>query len=239
MAANADRSPKNVSLQAMHLTHALLKDRIGLFNSPLAPNLRAGYLEPSVFDLMTGQAGCGSGTKVLARILLNFDYPVRIGQMKANGYFAAHNIVEVRIDDRWVVLDPLYNLAFFRPDSSLADFATLHRDWAYYKAQVPPGYDSNYRYEDVRYTNWSAVPVILPLLRRLLNYGLGERRTANICLRVHLLRIYNLFFYITLCCFILLNTYLWRPRYGTMILKPLLRAFGAAAETTTGNSAPS
>ena len=78
----------------------------------------------------------------------------------------------------------------------------MKRNWDYYKEQLPASYNNSYRYEDVRYTNWDKIPVILPALKKILTIFLGKERTDTISLRVHLLRIYDLYFLITLFLYI-------------------------------------
>jgi hypothetical protein len=163
----------------------------------------------SLANQLLGEGACGSYSMVLARLLDSYDYPVRIGQMKAKGHFGGHIIVETRIDGNWVVLDPLYDLAFRRPDSSLASFTDLHDRWREYASQLPPEYDTSYRYEAIRYTNWDKIPLLMPATRKLLSFILGERRTANICLRVYLLRAYDLCVYFVLFVLVLLSVYLY------------------------------
>jgi hypothetical protein len=48
--------------------------------------------------------------------------------MKANGIFAAHNLVEVKTDKGWVVLDPSYDIYFIRPDNKMASFADIRNN---------------------------------------------------------------------------------------------------------------
>ena len=79
-------------------------------------------LEPTSFDLMTASGACGSFSMVLARVLQGYKFDVRIAQMKSNGIFAAHNIVEVKTDHGWVVLDPLFDIYFVKPSHQARKF---------------------------------------------------------------------------------------------------------------------
>jgi hypothetical protein len=210
-----DHSPRRVVLEAMHLTNGLLRNRAWVFEGTDQECLKAGMLESSSVDLMTTWGACGSYSKILARLLSCYGYPLRIGQMKANGHFGGHIIVEVCIDGRWVVTDPLYDVVFRKPDSSLATFADLHKGWRAFSVQVPAGYDSNYRYEGIRYTNWNKIPVLMPVLHWASILFLGERRTEAVCLRMLLLRTYEVYFYAALLLCLVLNGYFyfrWRRR---------------------------
>ena len=105
------------------------------------------------------------------------------------------------IGQRWVVLDPTYDLCFIRPDRTLASFADVHKDWGYYSRQVPYGYNPVYRYEDVRYFNWTKIPVLLPAIRSLISAMIGPQRTNEICVRAMFLNTF------TVCLYVLLALY--------------------------------
>ncbi|HXB09742.1 MAG TPA: hypothetical protein VNW04_21610, partial [Puia sp.] len=141
-------------------------------------------------DLMTASGACGSYSQVLARIIETWHYPVRIAQMKAYGHFGAHNIVEVLTGSHWVVLDPTFNLCFTRPDNRLASYSDVHGNWNYYVNQVPADYDKNYKYEDVRYTNWTKLPIILPAIKKLMTFCVGAEETNGFSLRTHFMNTY-------------------------------------------------
>ena len=205
---DANDTQDSILIKAMDACHTLMADRGPAFQngSPLGP--QADFFHPASVDLMTAGGACGSYSEVLARILQTYDYPIRIAQMKSNGIFAAHNIVEAKTVHGWVVLDPTFNAAFSRPDSRLASFEDVQHNWAYYSKQVPRGYDLNYRYEDVRYSNWTKIPVIFPAIKGVLNILLGKKRADTISVRTYFLKIYTIYFYIALflCIPILLLT---------------------------------
>jgi hypothetical protein len=152
---------------------------------------------------MTARGACGSFSMVLARVLQGYHYDVRIAQMKSKGVYAAHNIVEAKTDHGWVVLDPLYDVYFIKPDSHLASFEDVRGDWSYYRKQVPPNYEMNYDYEDVRYTNWTKIPIVLPAVKKVLDQVLGKPVADTISMRTYFLRKYVLCFDITLVLFII------------------------------------
>lgn len=201
-----DDNTDSLVVKAMHETHLLMKNRAPVFSPTGSASLgvQADFLHPTSVDLMTSRGACGSYSQVLARILVDYNLPVRIAQMKANGMFAAHNIVEVNPNNHWVVLDPTFDAAFIKPDGSLASFADVHNDWSFYAKQVPPGYDGSYRYEDVRYSNWTKIPLVLPALKGLLNLTIGREKADHISIRTWFLRIYFVYFYIALLIWLLL-----------------------------------
>src|SRR6201996_4555706 len=153
---DADDTNDSVVVKAMHACHELMSNRATTFeNAPVDLGPAASLFHSTQVDLMTTQGACGSYSEVLARITTTFHYPVRIAQMKAGAMWAAHNVVEAYTGTRWVLLDPTYDLAFVKPNKQFASFNDVHKDWAYYSKQVPAGYDPIYKYEDVRYSNWS------------------------------------------------------------------------------------
>jgi hypothetical protein len=198
----------SIVVKAMGACNALMIDRATTFHNGTNLGPQSNFFHPASVDLMTAEGACGSYSEVLARILQTYDYPIRIAQMKSNGVFAAHNIVEVKTGSKWVVLDPTFNAYFVRPDSKLASFDDVKNNWTYYSKQVPPGYDLAYRYEDVRYTNWNKIPIIFPAIKGVLNLFLGKKEADTISIRTYMLKIYTIYFYIALllCIPILLLT---------------------------------
>lgn len=83
-------------------------------------------------------------------------------------------------------------------DLRLASYADVQHNWAFYSKQVPPDYKPRYRYEGVRYTNWSKILVLSPLAKLLLNACLGVSRADQICIRTHFLKVYNSWSYLLL-----------------------------------------
>ena len=122
--------------------------------------------------------------------------------MKAHGKFAAHNVVEAKTTNGWAVLDPLFDVYFIKPNSGLASFADVQGNWDYYKKQLPSNYDFNYRYEDVRYSNWGKIPLILPAAKKVLDFVLGKEKADAISLRVYFLKMYDFYFMLTLILYI-------------------------------------
>jgi hypothetical protein len=196
---NADDTPDSIFIKSMNSCYTLMHNRANVFmknEAKLGP--QGGIFRSTAIDLNTADGACGSYSEVLARLLKTFDYKVRIGQMMADGKFGAHVIVEAYTGSRWVALDPSYNLYFVRPDSRLAGIADIRGNWGYYSHQTPAGYNPKYRYEQVRYTNWSKIPILMPALKQMLTWTIGEQRTNGISLRVLFLNVYDIYFYIIL-----------------------------------------
>ena len=181
-------------VSALHMAHKLISNRSAVFNSSKFKDFKASILRPATVDLATANGSCGSYSTVLARILLAGNAPVRFAQMKVNGVFGGHILVEGKSSGGWAVLDAMYDLYFVRPDGRLASFSDVKANWDYYKQQVPGDYDPDFRYSDVRYTNWEKIPVVLPLSKWTLDLVLGKEKADSISLRPYFLRIYHVAF---------------------------------------------
>jgi hypothetical protein len=196
---DANDTPDSVVVKAMNECHFLMGNRAPTFaNNYTKLGAEAGIFHSTSVDLMTTMGACGSFSQVLARILEDYHFPVRIAQMKANGIYGAHNIVEVYTGSYWVVLDPTFDLRFIRPDGRLASFDDVSKNWAFYMKQVPANYDMHYRYEDVRYANWTKIPLVMPALKKLLSLAIGSERTNTFCIRTLFMNTFHVYFYFTL-----------------------------------------
>lgn len=185
----------SIILKAMATCHELMINRAPIFGGTRLLGPSADFFHGTSVDLMTTQGACGSYSQVMAMILKTYDYPVRIAQMKAHGTWAAHNIVEVQSTHGWVILDPTFDAHWVRPDGHLASFNDVHSNWNYYSRQVPKDYDLQYAFEDVRYSNWTKVPVVFPAIKGLLNLMLGKVKADTISMRTWFLKIYSIYFY--------------------------------------------
>jgi hypothetical protein len=189
-------------VKVMHVCHNLLVNRGSVFEGKSFSGLKSSLLDPTSMDLMTASGACGSYSIVLARILQGYHYPVRIAQMKANGIFADHNIVETKTRHGWVVLDPLFDVYFINPDHKLASFKDVQTNWNFYINQLPKDYDQHYRYEDVRYSNWTKIPIVMPAIKKVLDKTIGKQEADTISLRTYFLRKYDICFNIVLVLFL-------------------------------------
>ena len=189
-------------LRAMKTTYELQwNSRKNLFAFQ-QQSFKGKYMRSTDLDLLDVSGSCGSASMVLARTLETMGFPIRIGQMYANGNFGGHILVEVWSNGRWRVLDPLYNQAFIKPDGTLASFKDVQNNFAYYSKQIYPITPKTYRYQDVRYTNWEKIPLLSPITKKLLNFVYGEQRANEICLRKYLIKFYLIWHYVFFSLFI-------------------------------------
>ncbi len=200
---NSTDSEDSVVVKVMHACHDLMVSREPVFEGKQFQGFESSLLEPTSIDLMTARGACGSFSMVLSRLLQGYKFKVRIAQMKAKGIFGNHNVVEAKTTHGWVVLDPLYDVCFEKPSHQLASFEDVSDNWDYYKSQLPSDYDMNYRYEDVRYSNWTKIPVVMPAIKKMLDFTIGKQRADKISLRTYFLRKYNICFNFVLIIFII------------------------------------
>jgi hypothetical protein len=192
----------SVVVRVMHACHDLLVNRGSVFEGRKFGGFESDLLSSNSIDLMTARGACGSFSMVMARVLQGYNFKVRIAQMKSNGVYAAHNIVEAKTSHGWVVLDPFFDVYFINPNHELASFEDLKNNWSYYISQLPPGYDMRYRYEDVRYSNWTKIPILLPAAKKILDLTIGKQEANSISIRTYFLRKYNICFNVVLVIFI-------------------------------------
>ena len=181
-------------IRSLHLIYGLETMHRKVFSAASVGGFIARDIRPVSYDFTTGQGACGSSSMVLGRLLLSMQYELRFAQMRVDGVSGGHNVLEVKIHDRWVVVDPLYDLYFVRPDGRMASFEDLHGNWAWYSRQVPQGYNPRYRYEGVVHTNWNKIPVIMPALKSILDVVIGRERADAISLRTLFLRKFHCLF---------------------------------------------
>ena len=212
-----DDTQDSIILKAMATCHELMSNRAPVFGGTRILGPSAEFFHGTSVDLMTTQGACGSYSQVMAMILKTYDYPVRIAQMKVGDSWAAHNIVEVRTDHGWVVLDPTFNAHWVTPAGRLASFAEVHNDWSYYSRQVPANYDHQYRFQDVRYSNWTKIPLLMPAAKGILNVILGKEKADTISIRTWFLKIYSIYFFVTIFLYIPVFLFTFRRLIQTKV----------------------
>lgn len=200
-----DKTPDSVNreealiLNSLHLTYHLGANRSNVFCVKENPSFKASIIHPVTYDLMTTNGACGSYSYILSRLLNELKIPNRIAQMKVNGRYGGHILVEAKTARGWVVLDGLYDLYFKKANGQLASFKDVHNDWDYYSRQVPGNYNHQYRFEGVRYTNWDKIPVVMPVIKGILSLAVGKEDANNFSLRTSFLRKFHLLFEVTGC----------------------------------------
>ena len=186
-------------IKSLGMTYKLQHERQNIFGTQNISNTdNSDFLHSATEDLMAAKGACGSYALVMARILKANACEVRIGQMKVNGQYGGHIIVETKVKDKWIVVDPMFNVFFVKPDGHLASFIEVNQNWAYYSKQLPPDYPTSYRYEGIRYTNWDKFPVIAPMAKKLLNFAIGKESADTFSIRPNIIRMHHFLYIITL-----------------------------------------
>ena len=208
-------------LDALHITNRLLKYRTEIFHKNDGPvRIGGGGYDGSLTgDLMTANGACGSYADVLSELLETMGFKTRIAQMKVNETWGGHIIAEVQTSKGWVVLDASNDLFFTTPSGSLASFKDVSSNWEYYKAQTPKNYNQDYRYADVRYTNWEKIPVVMPLLKKALTVLVGTQKVNTISIRPLVLRKYKVYCLLLVISLVIVTFYLLKNLMGISLTR--------------------
>lgn len=213
--------------ESVHVTHYLGQGRAAIFNDNAISALKPSLIHPVTYDLMTANGACGSYAYILSSLLNRLNIPNRVAQMKVNGLYGGHILVEAKTAKGWAVLDGSYDLYFKKPDGNLASFADVESNWDYYKNQVPAGYDNNYRYSGVRYTNWQKIPVLMPLAKNILYLFIGKEKTDGLSFRSLFLRKFHILFLVVgvlylLLVFAVIRKYIRKNKQAITLYLPVL-----------------
>jgi hypothetical protein len=196
--SRSETAGKHDTVLIKHLMFSINKmmhDRNDIFKNTEQLSLKASVFQSVDADLMYGAGACGGFSKVFARALKAAGYTTRIGQMKVNGNYGGHILLETYLPSlqKWVVMDPLFLLVFTNPKGQWASFKEVHENWDYYKKQIYYNYNYNYKYAGIRYTNWSKVPVLGSLVYNGLVLVKGKEEANTISLRPYLLDHYRFY----------------------------------------------
>jgi hypothetical protein len=203
-------SEETLLLNSLHLTYNLGKNRADIFANKEINSFKASLIHPVTYDLMTTNGACGSYAYILSRLLNELKIPNRIAQMKVDGLYGGHILVEAKTSKGWVVLDASYDLYFKKADGSMASFNDVQNNWAFYSAQVPANYNFRYNYNGVRYTNWDRIPVVMPVIKGVLTLAVGKEIANGFSIRTFALRKFHLLFVATIGIYILIILLLFR-----------------------------
>lgn len=189
---------KEVMLAAMEKTYLQMRQKeITAMGMDLGA-LESFFTSPLMNFALTKDGACGGNSLVLAQILKGMGYEVRPAHMKVNGKYGGHIVLETKLYNKWVILDPLYNLCFKTPNGEIASFEEINKNWDYYKLQTPITYNQNYSYDGIRYTNWDRVPLIGQFSKSTLAFFAGEESANKFSLRKYFLNPKKVFFYLSI-----------------------------------------
>jgi hypothetical protein len=165
--------------------------------------LKFNFLRSGDVQLLDAYGACGNYSHVLAELLNALKIPVRFLQLDSGGgEGASHILIEAKINDKWGVVDPLYNFYLINPDSSLVSVQELNTNLAYYTKQFPVGYPYALSFNKFRYTNWNKIPVLMPLLKRILTLTMGSNYANTFSIRLYFLNLHKVIFFTTFFIYI-------------------------------------
>jgi hypothetical protein len=198
--SRAETGGKHDTVLIKHLMvsiNKMMHDRNDIFKNTEQLSFKARFMQSVDADLMYGAGACGGFSKVFARALKAAGYTTRIGQMKVNGNYGGHILLETYLPSlqKWVVMDPLFLLVFTNTKGEWASFNEVHENWDYYKKQIYYNYNYNYNYNyaGIRYANWSKVPVLGNLIYKGLVLVKGKEAANTLSVRPYLLDHYRFY----------------------------------------------
>lgn len=175
----ANAAPRERIIETMHLAFDLPPHR-GVSTDYGLRHPLMKLLRPSALQVYEHGGHCAKRTRLLTILLEEqgipahklFLYNERGLELLSDPPRAwVHVVVEAKLDDRWVVVDPLFDVVFEKPDRDLATAADLRRHPEILRAgreRADERYDvwedSLYTYQDVRRFPWFMIP------------GVGERK---------------------------------------------------------------
>jgi hypothetical protein len=156
-AADADpRAQEERAVQAMHAVHEILWPRLKSLQASGVGN--DFWFRSTYSHLMAPTGQCGSFAQVLARTLQRDGFEVKVGQMRVGEVWGGHIVVLAKAGDRWIALDPYFDVAFRGRDGRVLAPDEIRSSWDEVRSQCPANYELTYRYEAMRYTNWRGIP---------------------------------------------------------------------------------
>ena len=174
--------------EAMISLNASMQARSAIFEGHETLSWKQSLFNSADIHLMYGSGACGGYSMVLARTLQMLGYEVRIGQLKAiKGGWGAHIIIEYysKTLGKWVMIDPLFTWIPRTKGGNMASIKYVAKHWPDFEAQMPEDFKNQYRYNDVRYTNWDKYGGILKPYYHLAKLFMGKPYADTICLRMY------------------------------------------------------
>lgn len=124
-------------------------------------------MKSSMEQLHNPSGACASYSHVLAKCLMTAGIQVRKVGLEHGGHKAIHHVIEARLDGRWVLMDPLYNLVFRNQQGALVDAVQVREHWDFFKKQLPPNYNPDFDYAAFYHTNWDRVPLLGGMIKAI------------------------------------------------------------------------
>jgi hypothetical protein len=114
---------------------------------------------------------CGTASNAFVNLAQSSGLRARRLLLLDTNRTSKHVVVEVLIDDRWVIVDPAYRSFLRLPNGRLLTRAELQNAVIFRAAtQAIPGYPQNYTYERTVHVRMRRIPLIGAYLRRIFNF---------------------------------------------------------------------
>ena len=183
---------------AMISINDIMTSRHELFRGHEKQSWKQDVFQSADIDLMYGSGACGGYSKVLARTLQMRGYKVRIGQLKTLSYgYGGHIIIEYysNLLHKWVMIDPLFKWIAKKENGDMASIKEVAKNWNAYAKTMPTELKSRFKFNDVRYTNWTKWGGISKPYYYLAKLFKGEQYANTICLRMYTLSSFPMLFW--------------------------------------------
>lgn len=198
----------------MRCVHRVIRDRQPFFSNDPRHKLRSSYdtiFRSGDLELTQTDQGCGTHAAIFVEASRVMGLPARLVQLRKDGR-TVHIFSEVLLDGKWVVADATFQQMFRNPQGKFVGARDIVGNWSAYKDQAAPGYPTDeFDYEEVRYTNWDKVPVVLPAVKGILNLILGTEQADQISVRTYVLNRYQFYLWTLLSLGAIVNGFrFWR-----------------------------
>jgi hypothetical protein len=183
---------------AMISINDIMTSRHELFRGHEKQSWKQDVFQSADIDLMYGSGACGGYSKVLARTLQIQGFKVRIGQLKTLKFgYGGHIIIELYSEtlNKWVFVDPLFKLIIRQKNGDWASVKEVAKNYELYSSQFPAEFNERFKFDDVRYTNWTKFGGIAKPYYGLAKLFKGERYADTICLRMYTLSSFPMLFW--------------------------------------------
>ena len=164
-------------------TTRLLNPRYDIYHHYQDEN-RTLWLPSVLGQLLFPSRDCGGYSEVFRYLAYYQGIETRLVQMLCppKNLNACHIIVEVKVNDVWYPVDPLYGMRFRGANNAWLTFDEIRASWETVKSQAPDDYLPIYIYAEKRHVNWGK-NALTRLMRTILLLGLEPAVVDTIPLR--------------------------------------------------------